>query len=75
MNKIIDTRDLIFGTTAFGKNNCSQALPTAMNELPTPLYWQFDSLFLYKLLQFSQIRRVPSPNLCFQISPQVFNGI
>ena len=46
-----------------------------MNELPTPLYWQFDPLFLCKLLQFSHIWRVPSPNCCFQISPQVFNGI
>ena len=40
-----------------------------MNELPTPLYWQFDALFLRKLLQFSQIWRVPSLNCCFQISP------
>jgi len=75
IDKIIDTRDLIFGSTAFGQNNYSQALPIAMNELPPPLYWQFVPLFLCKLLQFSQIWRVPSPNCCFQISPQVFNGI
>jgi len=55
INKIIDTRDIIFGNTAFGQNNCSQALPIAMNELPTLLYWQFGPLFLCKLLQFFQI--------------------
>ena len=55
--------------TAFGQNNCSQALPVAMNALPPPQYWQFGPLFLCKLLQFSQILRVPSLNCCFQISP------
>ena len=34
---IIDTLHLIFGGTSFGQNNCSQALPMAMNEFPTPL--------------------------------------
>ena len=76
IDKIIETLHLIFVITAFGQNNCSQALPIAMNELPTPLYWQFgQTLFLCKLLQFSQIWMVPSPSCCFQISPQVFNGI
>ena len=76
IDKIIDTLDLIFGSTTFGQNNCSQVPPIAMDELPTPLYWKFgQTLFFCKLLQFSQIWRVPSPNCCFQISPQVFNGI
>ena len=75
IDKIIDNLDLIFGITVFGQNNCSQALPVAMNEFPTPLDWQDVPLFLYKLLQFSEIWRVPSPNCWFQISPQVFNGI
>ena len=52
---MIDSLHLIFGGTAFGQNNCSQALPISMNELPPPLHWQFVPLFLCKLLQFSQI--------------------
>uniref|UniRef100_UPI00358E9D28 tudor domain-containing protein 7B-like n=1 Tax=Myxine glutinosa TaxID=7769 RepID=UPI00358E9D28 len=51
IDKIIDTRNLIFDSTAFVQNNSSQALPIAMNEFPTPLYWQFGPLFLCKLLQ------------------------
>ncbi len=72
LDKIIGTLNLIFGGTPFGRN---QSLPVTMNEFLTPLYWNFGPLFFCKLLQVIQIWRMPSPNCCFEISPQVFCGI
>ncbi len=57
------------------ENNWNQSLPVTMNEFLTPLYWNFGPLFFCKLLQVIQIWRMPSPNCCFEISPQVFYGI
>ncbi len=71
LDKIIGTLNLIFGSTPFG----NQSLPVTMNEFLTPLYWNFGPLFFCKLLQVIQIWRMPSPNCCFEISPQVFYGI
>ncbi len=75
LDKIIGTLNLILGSTPFGKNNWNQSLPVTMNEFLTPLYWNFGPLFFCKLLQVIQIWRMPSPNCCFEISPQVFYGI
>ncbi len=71
LDKIIATLNLIFGSTPFGKNNWNQSLPVTMNEFLAPLYWNFGPLFFCKLLQVIQIWRMPSPNCCFEISPQM----
>ena len=46
LHKIIGTLNLIFGSTPFGKNNWNQSLPVTMNELITPLKWNFGWLIL-----------------------------
>ena len=75
LDKMIGTLNLIFGSTPFGKNNWDQLLPVTINGFLTPLDWNVGPLFFCQLLQASQIWRVPSPNCCFEISPQVFYGI
>ncbi len=75
LDKIIGNLNLIFGSTPFGKNYWNQSLPVTMNEFLTPLYWNLGRRFFCKLLQVIQIWRMPSPNCCFEISPQVFYGI
>ncbi len=75
LDKIIGTLNLIFGITPWEKNNWNQSLSVTVNEFLTPLYWDFGPLFFCKLLQFIQIWRMPSPNCCFEISPQVFYEI
>ena len=72
---MIGTLKLIFGSIPFGKNNWNQSLPVTMNECLTTLYWNFGPLFFCQLLQVSHIWRVPSPNCCFEIMPQVCYGI
>ena len=75
LDKMIGTLKLIFGSIPFGKNNWNQSLPLTMNECLTTLYWNFGPLFFCQLLQVSHIWRVPSPNCCFEIMPQVCYGI
>lgn len=44
LDKIIGTLNLIFGSTALGKNNWNQSLPVTINEFLTPHYRNFGTL-------------------------------
>lgn len=57
----------------FSSNNCQKAIPVALSETPANRY--FGPLFLTKLLQLSEICRLPSPHSSSQMFPQMFNKI
>ena len=62
--------NLIFCCTTFWGNHCNQVISVTLNETSAPVDRYVGPLLVSKLLQLSQVWRVPSPDSMFQLLPE-----